>query len=69
LDGTLFAAVPTAYNGGMKTVHDHSLRKYTVAALTAFLAAGFSGLAFAGWLNHGEGIFQSMIQTGLSWCF
>ncbi|WP_146119463.1 hypothetical protein [Phyllobacterium phragmitis] len=66
---TLFAAVATAYNGGMKTVHDHSLRKYSLAALTAFLAAGATGLAFAGWLNHGEGIFQSMIQTGLSWCF
>ncbi|WP_188824765.1 hypothetical protein [Brucella endophytica] len=52
----------------MKTAHDHSSSRYALAALMALLAAVATGLAFAGWLNHGEGIFQAMIQSGLSWC-
>jgi hypothetical protein len=51
----------------MKTAHYNS-RAYALAALMAFLAAAATGLAFAGWVNHGEGIFQAMLQSGLSWC-
>lgn len=37
-------------------------------ALTAALLASAAGVAFAGWLNHADGIFMSMIDAGLSWC-
>ncbi|MEJ6784357.1 hypothetical protein [Aminobacter sp. Piv2-1] len=35
--------------------------------LTAFAAA--TGLAFASWLDKGAGIFMSLVEAGMSWCF
>lgn len=37
--------------------------------LTALALAGLTGLAFAGWVEHGADIFMAMAQSGLSWCF
>ena len=31
--------------------------------------AGVTGIAFAGWVEHGAGIFMAMAEGGLSWCF
>lgn len=37
-----------------------------IAAAAGALAAG---LAFAAWLDHGDEILFSLIQSGLAWCF
>ncbi|WP_256440616.1 hypothetical protein [Phyllobacterium sp. 628] len=37
-------------------------------ATLALAACAATGLAFAGWVNHGDAIFLSLIQAGLSWC-
>ena len=39
------------------------------AALGVAALAAATGLAFASWLDQGEGIFMSMVDAGLSWCF
>lgn len=40
--------------------------KLTLAV--AVVAAG-TGLAFASWMDHGAGIFLTMVESGLAWCF
>ena len=57
------------YEGRMKQAQPISLmRTASIAlALTAFAAA--SGLAFASWLDKSEGIFLSLVEAGMSWCF
>lgn len=37
--------------------------------LAAVLLAAATGFAFAGWIGHGPGIFMSLVDAGLSWCF
>lgn len=37
-------------------------------ALAAALLAGVTGAAFAGWLNNADGIFLSVVESGLAWC-
>lgn len=37
-------------------------------ALSLALLAGLTGLAFAGWLNNADGIFLSVVESGLAWC-
>lgn len=37
--------------------------------LAAVLFAVATGLAFAGWIGHGPGIFMGLVDAGLSWCF
>ena len=39
------------------------------AALGVAALAAATGLAFASWLDQGEGIFMTMVDAGLSWCF
>lgn len=36
--------------------------------LGAAALAAATGVAFAGWLNNGAGIFRAMVEAGLSWC-
>ena len=43
-------------------------RKALIAAMVA-AAAITTGSAFAGWLDHGTGIFLSYASSGLAWCF
>lgn len=38
-------------------------------SLPALALVGLTGLAFAGWIEHGAGIFMAMAEAGLSWCF
>lgn len=44
-------------------------------ATTAWIALGLAtfavatGLAFASWLDKGAGIFMSLVEAGMSWCF
>jgi len=35
----------------------------------AAAAAIVTGMAFAGWLNHGADIFLIYAASGLAWCF
>jgi hypothetical protein len=37
-------------------------------AILAALAAA-TGLAFAGWGEHGAAMFLALAESGLSWCF
>ena len=37
-------------------------------ALAAALLAGITGIAFAGWINNADGIFLSVVESGLAWC-
>lgn len=39
------------------------------AAALLLALAGMTGIAFAGWLEHAPGIFMSMVESGLAWCF
>ena len=39
------------------------------SALAAVVLSAATGLAFAGWVEHGAGMFMSLAETGLSWCF
>lgn len=39
-----------------------------LALVTAF-GASLTGLAFAGWLDHGAQIFLAMVESGLAMCF
>lgn len=45
-----------------------STRKIVIFAGVLLCAALASGAAFAAWLNHGDAIFLSVIQSGLAWC-
>jgi hypothetical protein len=38
-------------------------------ALGAAVLAAAAGIAFASWLDQGAGIFMTMVDAGLSWCF
>jgi hypothetical protein len=38
-------------------------------ALAALALSAATGLAFAGWMEHGAGMFLSLASSGMSWCF
>ncbi|GAA4116712.1 hypothetical protein ACFFTN_17540 [Aminobacter aganoensis] len=44
-----------------------STTAWIALGLTAFAAA--TGLAFASWLDKDAGIFMSLVEAGMSWCF
>ena len=44
------------------------LRLVTLAGSAVILSAA-TGIAFAGWLDQGAGIFLAMAESGLAWCF
>ncbi|MEO3385529.1 hypothetical protein [Mesorhizobium sp. CAU 1741] len=37
--------------------------------LGALVLSGATGLAFAGWVEHSPGIFVTMVEQGMAWCF
>lgn len=42
----------------------------TLALAAALLATGaLTGVALAGWVEHGATMFMTLAETGLSWCF
>ena len=57
------------YLADMRLPAARSASTFLVCALAASLAAAAVGLALAGWMRHGAGIFLAMAETGLSWCF
>jgi hypothetical protein len=38
-------------------------------AIAGVLVAAATGVAFAGWMEHGPGIFMATIEAGIAWCF
>jgi hypothetical protein len=66
---TLLPGDRTRYINTMKPFASTSQAAVAKLALAAAALAGATGLAFAGWMNHGAGIFTTMVDAGLSWCF
>lgn len=66
---SLLAKPAARYEVKMKQVQSISLATTAWIALgvTAFAAA--TGLAFASWLDKDAGIFMSLVEAGMSWCF
>lgn len=54
---------------GMNLVAHRAWKPALLIALPALALAGTLGLTFAGWVEHGAGIFMAMAESGLSWCF
>ena len=44
-------------------------RRAATVVLGVGVFAAATGLAFAGWMDHGAGIFLAMAESGLAWCF
>lgn len=57
-----------SYNQLMKSSYSISPSRLTLYATLALAAAVATGVTFAAWFNHGDTIFLSLIQAGLSWC-
>ncbi len=57
-----------SYNRTMKSSYSISPSQMALYATLALIAATATGITFAAWFNHGDTIFLSLIQAGLSWC-
>lgn len=44
-------------------------RNVFALALAALALSCATGLAFAGWMQHGDSMFLSLVASGLSLCF
>lgn len=64
---TLGDAVSTRYMRTMDTV-GNSLGRTVAIGLAALAAAMLTGVAFAGWMNHGAEVFLTFTASGLAWC-
>ena len=53
----------------MKLLASTSLAAATKLVLGVALLAAATGAAFAAWVENGAGIFLSLVEAGLSWCF
>lgn len=63
-------AKPTArYEVMMKQVQPISLATTAWIALGVMAFAAATGLAFASWVDKDAGIFMSLVESGMSWCF
>ncbi|WP_395450840.1 hypothetical protein ACHMW7_14170 [Aminobacter sp. UC22_36] len=66
---SLLANHTPRYEGLMKQAQPISLKTTAWVALGLGAFAAASGLAFASWLDKGAGIFMSLVDAGMSWCF
>ena len=64
----LFPAPRQDYLTCMKITVGSSRTIARIAIAAAVLAAA-TGAAFAAWVDHGAGIFMTMVESGLAWCF
>lgn len=46
----------------------NSLGRTVAIGLAALAAAMLTGVAFAGWMNHGAEVFLTFTASGLAWC-
>lgn len=66
---SLLARRVPRYEGAMKQAQPISLSRTAWIALGLAAFAAASGLAFASWLDKSDGIFMSLVEAGMSWCF
>ncbi len=66
---SLLANHAPRYVGLMKQALPISLKTVAWIALGLAAFAASSGLAFASWLDKDAGIFMSLVEAGMSWCF
>jgi len=59
--------VTSRYIRTMETL-DRPFFRTLAAGLATLALAIITGLAFAGWMNHGAEIFLTYAATGLAWC-
>ena len=57
------------YGAAMNAHRSVSVSFLAKAAIGVAALAAATGLAFASWLDQGAGIFMTMVDAGLSWCF
>jgi len=46
-----------------------SSRTIARIATAGVVLAAATGAAFAAWVDNGAGIFMTMVESGLAWCF
>lgn len=46
-----------------------NLYRMALWSLGGLALAGGTGLAFAGWIDHGPRLLMALAETGLAWCF
>lgn len=66
---SLLVGLAARYVGRMKQALPMSMAKTAGIALGLAAFAAATGLAFASWLDKGAGIFMSLVEAGMSWCF
>jgi hypothetical protein len=44
-------------------------RNLVRVAIAGMAIAAATGAAFAAWVDQGAGIFLTMVESGLAWCF
>ena len=66
----LFRRAAKRYLGPMRhALTSPATRRAATVVLGVGVFAAATGLAFAGWMDHGAGIFLAMAESGLAWCF
>ena len=65
----LFSHPGARYICVMKPLTSISLANAAKLMLGVALLAAATGAAFAAWIDNGAGIFLSLVESGLSWCF
>lgn len=66
---SLLAKRAARYVGLMKQALPISLSTTAWIAFGLAAFAATTGLAFASWLDKDAGIFMSLVEAGMSWCF
>lgn len=54
---------------GVMNIATLSTSRLVLTGVAVIVAALATGMAFAGWLNHGTEIFLTYASAGLAWCF
>ena len=54
---------------GVMNIATLSTSRLVLTGVAVIVAALATGMAFAGWLNHGAEIFLTYASAGLAWCF
>lgn len=66
---SLLAKPASRYVGTMKLAQPISLSTTVWVALGVASFAAAAGIGFAAWLDKDAGIFMSLVEAGMSWCF
>lgn len=66
---SLLGRLAARYVRTMKQAQPISLSRTAGIALAVTAFAAATGLVFASWMDQGAGIFMSLVEAGMSWCF